>query len=160
MRRLLLVAAGLLLVASCAGSSPGATASPTAASPSAIASSSPQIQLLTVNAGGGSSSLPPSWHFQVQYPSKYFVTDDEMLVGFNSQGGIAPPRLAFTTGAQLMALNPNIYEFLKAGGHDCILDWSTLGFGLVSDLERLGWEGSVVTGVSERNPQDCTFNFV
>jgi hypothetical protein len=164
MRRLLLLAAGLLLPASCSGTSPGATASPTAsptaASPSAIASPSPQIQQLTVNAGGGSSSLPASWHFQVLYPSTYFVTDDDMLVGFNSQGGIAPPRLSFTKGAQLMALNPNVFQFLQEGDRDCILIWSTLGFSSISDWEHIIWPDNPTTVVSEHTQQLGTFTFV
>ena len=160
MRKLLLLAAGLLLLAGCSVSSPGATASPSAASPSAIASPSPQIQLLTVNAAGGSSSLPLSWHFQVRYPSTYFVTDDDMLVGFQSQGGIAPPRLVFSPGSQMMALNPDAFQFLKAGDHDCILVWSTLGFSSISDWERLVWQGGAVTVVSEHTQQIGTFTFV
>lgn len=113
-----------------------------------------------MNAAGGSSSLPTSWHFQVQYPSTYFVTDDDMLVGFNSQGGVAPPRLAFTKGAQLMALNTNAFQFLKAGDHDCILVWSTLSFSSISDWERLVWQGNAITVVSERTQQVGSFTFV
>jgi len=151
--------AATLLVASCGSSTPSGSAGVT--SPTTTGGvTTPQAQLLTVNAGGGNSSLPLAWSFQVQYPARYLVTDDWMLTGYNSQGGVAPPRLAFTVGSQFMSLNSSAFDLLKAGDRDCILIWSTLGFQSISDWERLTRTAGPGPVVSERTQQFGSFTFV
>jgi hypothetical protein len=147
---------------------PSGTSTPTATpgtSQSLVASPSPGADavLLTVNAGGGGlGSLPPAWSFQVQYPARYLVTDDWMITSFQSQGGLAPPRLVFTTGSQLMGLRVTVDDLITARDQDCIMIWSTGGFASVGD-----WENSslvpvigALAVVSERSEKLGAFTFV
>jgi hypothetical protein len=65
-----------------------------------------------------------------------------MITRFDTQGGLAPPRLVFTVGAQLMGLHETVDDLLKAGNQDCIMIWSTRGFTSLAD-----WEGSTLIPV-------------
>ncbi len=85
-------------------------------------------ETLTVNAFGYSSedSSYPYLTFQVKYSSKYFVTSDDMLTSYDTQGGSARPRLVFTTGKQYLDMDSDL-------GNDYIEIWSTGGY---SDLDE------------------------
>ena len=45
---------------------------------------------------------PDYFGFNITAPYSYFATSDEMLVSFDSQGGMAPPRLILMKGYQVM----------------------------------------------------------
>lgn len=148
------------LTACATDASQTATASPTASvTASPLPAGSPA--LLSVNSGGGASSLPPAWRFGIQYPARYLVTSDDMLTSYGSQGGGAPPRLSLTVGIQPVEGNPSIFEVLRAGEQDCITIWSTLGFHSIADWETgstLGLGSSSV--VSSASQQLGSFSFL
>ena len=134
-RILIFALAGVGLTACATGGTETPTASPTV-SASPLPTGSPA--LLTVNGGGGASSLPPAWRFGIQYPARYLVTSDDMLTSYGSMGGSAPPRLSLTTGTQPVEGNVSIGDRLHVGDQDFITIWSTLGFHSVSEWERFG----------------------
>jgi hypothetical protein len=131
MRKWLLSAALLL---TCCGSSSG-TGATGIASPSTTTTATGK--LLTVNSAGGNASLPVAWSFQIQYPDRYLVTDDSMITARNSQGGVAPPRLAFTVGSPFASFNKSAFEMLNAADRDCVMVFSTLNFQSIADWENL-----------------------
>lgn len=56
--------------------------------------------------------------FQISFPSKYFVVNGNMLIDYQSIGGMAPPILQFTAGDQLL---PPVQLGFST---DCIKIWS------------------------------------
>lgn len=87
-----------------------------------------RMETLTVNASGVSTEDYASKYlaFQVKYSSKYFVTSDDMLTAYDSQGGSAMPRLVFTTGEQYLDINSDL-------GNHYIEIWSTIGYSTLDD---------------------------
>lgn len=80
---------------------------------------------------------------QVDAPSFYYVTDDDMITFYGSQGGMAPPRLILNKNFQFLDTE-NYYKFVTTPStNDCINIWST---GSISDIESwiglLGLNGS------------------
>lgn len=71
---------------------------------------------------------------QVTAPSSYYATDDNMLTAYDSQGGMAPPRLILSKGQQIIDnYYQKITEELK---NDCIVIWSTRSFESVDDWNK------------------------
>ena len=110
--------------------------------------------LLTVNTHTPiDDETTPYLTFQVKYPSKYFVTSDDMITSYVSMGGMAPPRLAFTVGRQWL------YRYSKDGSwfpgigdeEDCILIWSTCGWDLIEDFQTHGSAGKPPRTISQKN---------
>jgi len=92
-------------------------------------------KLLVVNSHGsaiGKSSYYLT--FQLKYPSKYFVTSDDMVTFYGTQGGMAPPRLIFTRDTQ--PLGEKTYWDVWNSGEDCIIVWSTTGFDSIEDFQN------------------------
>lgn len=77
--------------------------------------------------------------FNVEIPYSYFVTSDEMLVDYDSQGGSAPPRLILMKGYQLLGERDYYDHIYKNPSSSCIALWSTKGFTKIDD-----WNQNVV----------------
>lgn len=93
--------------------------------------------LLTVNAYTSiDDKRRPYFIFQVKYPSKYFVTSDDMVTSYETQGGMAPPRLIFTKRNQ--PLGEVSLQTLWNKEEDCILIWSTSGWSTIEDFQTKG----------------------
>ncbi len=93
-------------------------------------------ELFTVNAYSSVASAFQS--FRIKFPSSYVVTSDDMIADYKSQGGMAPPRLILTKGAQpLKPSGPNGYDYasLFTDNKDCIMIHSTQGFKNIDDWE-------------------------
>lgn len=93
-------------------------------------------KLNTVNAH---TSDNPNLTFQIKYPSTYFATSDEMLMSYDSQGGLAPPRLLLTKGVQPLGTNTEGFiDYRNVLKNDsCIMVWSTEGYTTFDDWEYL-----------------------
>ncbi len=107
--------------------------------------------LNTVNSKGYSSdNLSKYLSFQIKYPSNYFVTSDDMVTSYKSQGGMAPPRLIL---AKKQLLDVNYYEDLQKmnkANDNCILIESTIGFTSPEDWRHeVIFNGKDVTILSE-----------
>lgn len=91
-------------------------------------------KLLVVNANSSIiDKRGPYFTFQLKYPSKYFVTSDNMITSYDSQGGMAPPRLIFTKSNQ--PLGEKNYWDIWTNSEDCILVWSTSGWNSIEDWD-------------------------
>lgn len=77
---------------------------------------------------------------QIIASSSYFVTDDQMLSSYDSQGGMAPPRLVLMKNYQFLP-NEKQENYLKDiwdyNKNDCISIWSTGGFSSVDEWTQL-----------------------
>jgi len=64
---------------------------------------------------------------QIEAPPNYYITDDEMLSDFASQGGMAPPRLILMKSNQVLG-SQNYFKIVTSESkNDCITIWSTMG---------------------------------
>lgn len=70
--------------------------------------------------------------FQIKYSSKYFVTSDNMLTNYKSQGGSAKPRLVLSTVAQPLG-SVTYDDLLSQNDGSCIVIWSTIGFNSLNE---------------------------
>ncbi len=96
------------------------------------------LTLNTINLSAVSDSTPQSEYFraQIQVPSDYYATDDQMLDAYDSQGGMAPPRIILMKGYQILP-NENYYTKVTDNPtNECIAIWSTLGFGSIDDWNQ------------------------
>jgi hypothetical protein len=75
---------------------------------------------------------------QITIPDGYFVTDDNMLVSYASQGGMAPPRVILMKGYQLLDEEKYYDAITKNPGDECIAVWTTQGFSKIED-----WNSSI-----------------
>lgn len=112
-------------------------------------STSPQISngLLTINLAhhGYDDNFKI---FQIKYPASYFVTSDDMLGSYASQGGMAPPKLILMKNYQISAdKEPNyFYEITKNHKNDCIVIWSASDSDSIDDWN---WLASDFVGTIE-----------
>lgn len=93
----------------------------------------------------GDEKMDLYFRAQITAPSSYFVTDDQMLDSFDSQGGMAPPRLVLMKNYQLIP-NDKHENYLKDiwdyNKNDCISIWSTGGFSSVDEWTQLSGQGN------------------
>lgn len=91
---------------------------------------------------------------QVTSPSSYFVTDDKMVVSYDTQGGMAPPMLVLMKSHQVLpSQNTNYYQDLMQNNKDeCILVWGTNGETSIED-----WQSGIlqIKGALQ-NPEQIT----
>ena len=64
---------------------------------------------------------------QVTAPTSYFATDDNMLISFDSQGGMGPPRLILMKNRQVLGSDSYFDIVTEETIDDCIVIWSTNG---------------------------------
>ncbi|OGE14705.1 hypothetical protein A3F00_03505 [Candidatus Daviesbacteria bacterium RIFCSPHIGHO2_12_FULL_37_11] len=67
---------------------------------------------------------------QITAPSSYYVTTDDMLTSYDSQGGMAPPRLILMKRFQVFS---KYYDSINNPSNECIAIWSTNGFRSADD---------------------------
>lgn len=76
---------------------------------------------------------PDYFGFNVVVPYSYLATSDEMLVSYDSQGGMAPPRLILMKGYQVIGEN-DYYDLVTSNPSDvCIAIWTTMGYNSADD---------------------------
>jgi hypothetical protein len=91
------------------------------------ASPSPSpLNLLTINSSNYSDDNYGT--FQIEYPSSYLATTDDMLTSYRSQGGMAPPRIILMKKYQVSADKNYFNDITNNSENECIAIWSTLGF--------------------------------
>lgn len=89
--------------------------------------------IFTVNAQGtGSSDYFKYLTFQIQYSSEYFVTSDNEITSYKSQGGSADPRLVLSTITQPLG-DITYRDLLTQKDGKCITIWSTRGADGIED---------------------------
>ena len=66
--------------------------------------------------------------FNITAPYSYFATSDEMLVSYDSQGGMAPPRLILMKGYQVMGEDNYFKQVTNNPSDVCIAIWTTMGY--------------------------------
>ena len=82
---------------------------------------------------------------QVRAPSDYYATLDAMLDPYDTQGGMAPPRLILMKGHQVLGTENYFDEVTKNSKDDCIVIWSTKYMeGIESWNGLVGFEGELV----------------
>ena len=86
-------------------------------------------------------SAVPNEYFgaQVTSPGDYFVSTDSMLTAYNTQGGIAPPRIILMKGYQVTNSETYYKEVTDNPKHECIAVWATGGFSSIDD-----WSSSIL----------------
>lgn len=75
--------------------------------------------------------------FNIEIPYSYYVTSDEMLVSYDSQGGMAPPRLILMKGYQVMGEDDYMDHILNNPSFPCVAIWSTRAFEDGNDWNNL-----------------------
>lgn len=91
---------------------------------------------------------------QVTAAGSYWATDDNMLEPYNSQGGMAPPRLILMKNYQVLVTPDNGYflDFLKDSKNDCIAIWATNGESSIED-----WQSGILQIKGNiQNPEQIT----
>lgn len=90
----------------------------------------PSLTLKQINLSRENDTLA-YWGAQVMAPDNYFATDDIMLSNYDSQGGMAPPRVILMKNHQILNdKTTNYYEQLaKSQKDDCISIWTTMSMG-------------------------------
>ena len=61
-----------------------------------------------------------------------------MLEDYNSQGGMAPPRLILMKNHQVF--NNNYHELMNNSANDCIVIFSTMSLNSINE-----WDGTITT---------------
>ncbi len=106
------------------------------------------IVMNTINLSSINSSDPLDYFgVQIIAPSTYFVTSDTMLESYDSQGGMAPPRLILMKNHQIFGNNYN--EITTSSLNDCIVIWSTMSFNSIDE-----WNGNVTNFKGELKNQE------
>jgi hypothetical protein len=102
--------------------------------PSLISASNETGKTHPINLSSIDSKNPNAayWKAQVFAPSNYYATDDEMLDSYDSQGGMAPPRLILMKNHQVV-FNEDYFKEISSGNNDCIMIWSTGGFSSIDE---------------------------
>ncbi len=132
--------------------------------PHAIAPSTSKINSNVINLSStGDEKMDLYFKAQITAPSSYFVTDDQMLASYDSQGGMAPPRLILMKNYQYIpdAKKENyLKEIWDYNKNDCISIWSTGGIGSVDEWTQTIGQGKYgksethdVIKVGERSAQ-------
>lgn len=88
----------------------------------------------TINLQAGSSDLP-YFTAELKVPAGYYATDDDMLTAYDSQGGMAPPRLILMRNDQVHS--DSFMEAIQKPDDDCVVVWSTQDFDDVNDWTEL-----------------------
>jgi len=95
--------------------------------------------------------------FQIKYNSSYFVTSDEMLTDYKSQGGSAAPRLVLSTDIQPLG-TVNYEKLLSQNDGKAITIWSTIGLDNIEEwLDQRGITNPVTVSEEEITVGDYVF---
>ena len=87
--------------------------------------------------------------FQVKYNSRYFVTSDDMLTSYKTQGGSAAPRLLFSTDIQPLG-TVNYVKLLSQNNGQTIAIWSTIGLDNIEEwLDQRGITNPITVSEEE-----------
>lgn len=89
---------------------------------------------VVINLNSGIDSLT-YFKGQISAPNDYFATDDNMIEPYNTQGGMAPPRLILMKGYQVTA--DNYWNNIHQSKNDCIVINSTNGENSINDWNSL-----------------------
>jgi len=94
-------------------------------------------------------STGPNNYFiaQITAPSDYFATDDSMMDDYNSQGGMASPRLILMKNHQVF--NNNYLKLMNNSANDCIVIFSTMSFSNINE-----WDGTITNFKGELKNQE------
>ena len=87
----------------------------------------------SINMSSISSDKSDYFGFNITVPYSYFATNDEMLTNYDSQGGMAPPRLILMKGYQVMNENEYYKQVISNPSDVCIAIWTTEGYNKIED---------------------------
>jgi hypothetical protein len=73
--------------------------------------------------------------FRIKFPARYVATTGDMVTPYDTQGGLAPPLLILSLGAQPLADERRWQDVLRGTG-DCVMVWGTNGFDTLADWHR------------------------